>query len=49
MVTQNILRKHRGKLMGLFVEKNIRFVTALDLTPLTDRITEIAPYVRTYF
>ena len=40
-VTQNRLRTQAGKLV--FVEKKIRFVTALDLINLT----EIALYVRT--
>ena len=39
---------HAQRRMGLFGEKNVRFVTDVDLMPYTDRIiTEITPYVRT--
>ena len=43
MVTQNMLRTHEGK--------NILFVTVLVLIKCLKhiKITEIAPYVRTYF
>ena len=46
MVTQNMLRTHKGK--QVFPKK---IVTALDLIKClkTDQITVITPYVRAYY
>ena len=46
MVTQNMLRIYAGK--KVFLEKQIRVVTTLDLMPLTDTITEITSNMCTY-
>ena len=42
---------HEGGQKGVFGEKKIRVVIALDLIKCqyTYKITEMAPYVRTYF
>ena len=37
---------HAGRKLCLFLEKKNTFVITLDIA---DQITEIAPYVRTYF
>ena len=48
MVTHNM---HNGRMKEnrSFSGRNIRFVKALDLIKCLKRITEIAPYVRTFF
>ena len=45
MVTQRMRAWRKISLFG----KKIRFMTALDLMPWSDRITKISPYVRNQF